>query len=199
LKTKIVSLVITLLLGSIIAQDVVAQSSQSMIDPATFRGPAADQRAYRVGDVLTVYVLEATRARSQAGTDAENSAGFAADFTTSAGHYNGNGSVGLQGKTKGAAQTTRVGELRAQISVRVDSIESNGLMRIKGTQLLEVNKEQQKITLTGLVRPEDISSGNIIWSNRIADAQVSLAGKGIVSESQRKGLIAKIVTWLRIL
>jgi flagellar L-ring protein FlgH len=199
LKTKIVSLVITLLLGSTVAGEISAQAGQSMIDPATFRGPAADQRAYRVGDVLTVYVLEATRARSQAGTDAENSAGFAGDFTTSAGHYNGNGSLSLQGKTKGAAQTTRVGELRAQISVRVESVEQNGLMRIKGTQLLEVNKEQQKITLTGLVRPEDISSGNIVWSNRIADAQVSLAGKGVVSESQRKGLIAKIVTWLRIL
>jgi flagellar L-ring protein FlgH len=174
-----------------------AQSGQSLIDTKSFRGPAADQRAYRVGDVLTVYVLETTRARSQAATDSDRSSGFSADLNTPSTNFNG--SVGLQGSTKGAAQTSRIGELRAQLTVRVVSVEANGLMRIQGTQVLEVNKEQQRITLSGLVRPEDISAGNIVWSTRIADAQVSLAGKGIVSEAQRKSLISRVFTWLGLL
>jgi flagellar L-ring protein FlgH len=199
LKTNVCFLAVILLFSASALQNANAQSNQSLINPATFRGPAADQRAYRAGDVLTVYVLETTQARSQAATDANNSTRFSADLTTSTIHYNGSGNVGLQGGSRGAAQTTRVGELRAQISVRIESIEANGLMRIKGTQVIGVNKEQQKITLSGLVRPEDISSGNIVWSNRIADAQVILAGNGVVSESQRKGLIAKIATWLHLL
>jgi flagellar L-ring protein FlgH len=187
----------TVLLGFSSAAFSCAQSSQSLIKPASFRGPAADQRAYRVGDVLTVYVLETTRARSQAATDSDRSSGFAADLSTPSTNYNG--SIVLQGKSKGAAQTSRVGELRAQLTVRVEAVEANGLMRIKGTQILEVNKEQQKITLRGLVRPEDISAGNIVWSTRIADAQVSLSGNGIVSEAQKKSLISRVFSWLGLL
>ncbi len=185
------------LLSLAVATLVYAQSSQSLINPASFRGPAADQRAYRVGDILTVYVLETTRARSQAATDSDRSTGFAANLSAPSTNYDG--SIVLQGKTKGAAQTSRIGELRAQLTVRVEAVEANGLMRIQGTQILEVNKEQQKITLSGLVRPEDISAGNIVWSTRIADAQVSLAGKGIVSEAQRKSLISRVFTWLGLL
>ncbi|MGH8108415.1 MAG: flagellar basal body L-ring protein FlgH [Arenimonas sp.] len=197
MKTKLFFQAIALLSSALVTGQSFAQSSQSLIDTTSFRGPAADQRAYRVGDVLTVYVLETTRARSQAATDSDRSTGFAADLSAPSTSYNG--SLVLQGKTKGAAQTTRVGELRAQLTVRVEAIEANGLMRIKGTQVLEVNKEQQRITLSGLVRPEDISSGNIIWSTRIADAQVSLAGKGIVSEAQRKSLLARVASWLGLL
>ncbi|MGH8050450.1 MAG: flagellar basal body L-ring protein FlgH [Arenimonas sp.] len=197
MKTKLFFRVVTVLLSLSVATLACAQSSQSLINPASFRGPAADQRAYRVGDILTVYVLETTRARSQAATDSDRSSGFAADLSTPSTNYNG--SIVLQGKSKGAAQTSRIGELRAQLTVRVVAVEANGLMRIQGTQILEVNKEQQKITLSGLVRPEDISAGNIVWSTRIADAQVSLAGKGIVSEAQRKSLISRVFTWLGLL
>lgn len=177
-----------------IGQNAFSQSNQSLIDTASFRGPAADQRAYRVGDVLTVYVLETTRARSQAATGTERGTGIAADLSSPSTNFNA--SLGLQSKTKGAAETSRVGELRAQITVRVEAIEANGLMRIQGTQTLEVNKEQQRISLSGLVRPEDISAGNIVWSTRIADAKVSLAGKGIVSEAQKKSVISRVLNWL---
>ncbi len=197
MKTKLIFRVTAVLLSLSVATLAYAQSSQSLINPASFRGPAADQRAYRVGDILTVYVLETTRARSQAATDSDRSSGFAADLSTPSTNYNG--SIVLQGKSKGAAQTSRIGELRAQLTVRVEAVEANGLMRISGTQILEVNKEQQKITLSGLVRPEDISAGNIVWSTRIADAQVSLAGEGIVSEAQRKSLISRVFTWLGLL
>ncbi len=197
MKTKLSKQFAALLVGMIAMHGACAQSSQSLINPESFRGPAADQRAYRVGDVLTVYVLETTRARSQAATDSDRSTGFAADLSAPSTNYNG--SIVVQGKSKGAAQTTRVGELRAQLTVRVEAIEANGLMRIKGTQVLEVNKEQQRITLSGLVRPEDISAGNIVWSTRIADAQVSLSGKGIVSEAQKKSLISRVFSWLGLL
>jgi flagellar L-ring protein FlgH len=200
LKIKSFLYVASMLWSFVVGQQAYAQTSQSMIDTNSFRGPAADQRAYRVGDVLTVYVLETTRARSGAATDSDRSTVVSGDVTANASkrstHFFANADLGLQGKTKGVAETSRVGELRTQLTVRVDAIEPNGLMRIKGTQLLEVNKEQQSMTLSGLVRPEDISAGNIIWSNRIADAKVSLSGKGIVSEAQRKGLVSRILSWL---
>lgn len=169
-------------------------SAQSLIDPASFRGPAADQRAYRVGDVLTVLVLETTSARSQAVTDSDRSTAITAGLTTP--HINYNANLGVQGKHNGAAETTRIGELRAQITVRVTAVEANGLMRISGNQSLVVNGENQHITLSGLVRPEDISTANTVLSTRIADADVALSGKGVVSEAQRRSLITRVLGWL---
>lgn len=175
----------------------VAVARQSLIDPATFRGPAADQRAYRVGDVLTVYVLETSRARSQAGTDTDRRTDLGIALHAPSTSYEAD--LGVGGKTKGAAETRRIGELRAQISVRVTAVEGNGLLRVSGGQTLVVNGEQQRITLSGLVRPEDITAGNIVWSSRLAEAEVSLAGKGVVSESQKRSLLSRIVHWLGLL
>jgi flagellar L-ring protein precursor FlgH len=171
-----------------------AATQQSLIDPATFRGPAADQRAYRVGDVLTVVVLEATTARSQAGTDSDRSTDFTASLTNS--HLPYNTHLGLDGKHSGVAETTRVGQLSAQITVRVTGIEPNGMMRVSGKQLMVINGEHQSITLSGLVRTEDISATNTIWSYQIADADVSVAGQGSVSEAQRRSLVTRILGWL---
>ncbi len=168
--------------------------SQSLVDPATFRGPAADRRAYRTGDVLTVVVVEATSALSQAGTGAERSSATSAGLTNLHGNYTYG--INLDGKHNGTAQTTRVGQLNAQITVRVTGVEPSGLMHVTGSQLMVINGEQQSITLNGLVRSEDISSANTIMSNQIADANVSVSGHGVVSEAQRRSIVTRVMNWL---
>jgi flagellar L-ring protein precursor FlgH len=196
LKTE--TLLASLVLGLAFANASAAQGSrQTLIDPDAFRGPAADQRAYRVGDVLTVLVQETTRARSQAATDTDRSMGF--DISLHAPKTDYASSLGVDANTKGAAATSRIGELRAQITVRVLAVEENGLLRIGGNQMLVVNGETQRITLTGVVRPQDISAANTVWSSRIADSNVALEGKGVVSQAQKRGLISRIVGWLGLL
>lgn len=193
LRVPVVSAACVVLALCLAASSAVA-STQSLIDPTTFRGPAADQRAYRVGDVLTVMVLETTTARSQAGTDSDRSTAITAGLTTPHKTYNAN--LALDGKHNGVAETTRVGQLSAQITVRVTGIEANGLMRVSGKQSMVINGEHQSITLSGLVRSEDVSATNTIWSNQIADADVSVSGQGVVSEAQRRGLISRVMSWL---
>lgn len=170
---------------------------QSLIDPASFRGPAADRRAYRVGDVLTVNVLETTRARSQAGTDTDRDANVGIGLHSPSTSFDAG--LATNGKTVGAAETRRIGELRTQLSVRITEVDPNGLLHVSGKQVLVVNGEQQHMELSGVVRPEDITADNVVWSNRLADANVSLAGSGIVSEAQRRGLVARIFRWLGLL
>lgn len=192
--TKLSLLLTTLVLATASRSAVAGVSQQSLIDPSTFRGPAADRRAYRVGDVLTVMVLESTTAKAQAGTDADRTSGFTAGVTTPKKNYNA--SLALDGHHGGSAETTRTGELHAQITVRVYGMESNGLLKVSGTQNLVLNGEHQSISLKGTVRPEDISSTNTIWSNQIADADVSLLGVGVVSEAQKKSIITRILNKL---
>lgn len=174
-----------------------AIAQESLIDPDAFRGPAADRRAFREGDLLTVYVQEATRARSGASTDASSDLGIRVAVDSPNTNYSAG--AGLSGSSGGGAETARVGEVRAQISVRVIRVHPGGVMEISGEQSLVVNREQQRIRLSGLVRPEDVSSANTVWSHRIAEANVELTGVGVVSESQRQGLVYRLFKWLRLI
>ena len=171
--------------------------AQSLIEPERYRALAADHRAYRVGDVITVFVAEATRARSQAATDASSRLELNAGLRTPTTDYNAD--LGLGGSNSGGAQTTRVGELRTQVSVQVVAVDPDGGLRIKGWQNLTVNGENQRIRLKGLVRPQDVSAQNTVWSNRIANAELELDGVGIVSESQRQSVIYRLFKWLRLM
>lgn len=169
----------------------------SLIRPDSYRSLVADHRAYRVGDVLTVQVLEATRAKSQAATDAGSRLDLDAGLSTPDTRYDA--TLGLGGTNTAAAQTTRLGELRTQLSARVVAVEVNGDLRIEGEQSLLVNGERQRIRIAGLVRTADIAADNSVWSHRIADAELELAGIGTVSESQRQSVIYRVLKWLRLL
>lgn len=171
--------------------------AQSLIEPERYRALAADHRAYRVGDVITVYVAEATRARSQAATDATSKLELNAGLRTPTTDYNAD--LGIGGSNSGGAQTTRVGELRTQVSVQVIAVDPDGGLLIEGWQNLTVNGENQRIRLKGLVRPQDVSAQNTVWSNRIANAELELDGVGIVSESQRQSVIYRLFKWLRLM
>jgi flagellar L-ring protein FlgH len=78
-------------------------------------------------------------------------------------------------------------------------VEPDGTLRIAGEQTLRVNGELQKIRVSGLVRPEDISAENTVWSHRIANADLELLGVGVVSESQRQSIFYRVFKWLRLM
>jgi flagellar L-ring protein precursor FlgH len=172
-------------------------SASSLIDTANYRGLAADHRAHRVGDLVTIQVLEATRARSQAATEAGSDLDLSVGLSAPSTQYEA--SLGMSGGNAAGAQTTRLGELRTQVSARVIDVAPNGVLKISGEQVLLVNGEEQRIRITGSVRPEDIDRSNAVWSHRLADAQIELSGVGVVSESQRQSILYRVFKWLRIL
>ena len=174
-----------------------AAPTDSLIDPARYRSLAADHRAGGPGDLITIYVQETTRAKSQAATEASRDVGLQAGVHSPTAAFDG--SVGYAGGDAAGAQTTRVGELRTQISARVVGVDADGNLRISGDQSLMVNGERQRIRITGLVRPADIDADNAIWSNRIAEADIELVGVGTVSASQRRSVIYRALQWLGVL
>lgn len=174
-----------------------ASAQESLLQPESYRGLAADHRAYRVGDVLTVYVIETTRARSQAGTDASSDLDMRVGLESPSTTYQAN--LGIGGSNTAGAQTTRIGELRAQVSAQVVGVDPLGNLAIEGWQTLTINGERQKIRLAGLVRPQDIAADNTVPSHRISNAQLELVGVGAVSESQKQSVIYRLFKWLRLM
>lgn len=173
------------------------QASGSMIEPDTYRGLAADRRAHQVGDTLTVVVTEATQASASANTDADSGVQLAANTQGKRSQHNYG--LGLSGSDAGEGMTTRAGTLQAQLTVRVTALEGKDMLRIRGEQTMVVNGEKQHFSLTGLVRPEDISTTNVVLSNRISDANIEFTGQGDVSEAQRRSILYRIARWLHLI
>lgn len=168
-----------------------------MVDPRSYHGLAEDRRAWRVGDTLTVVVVETSRASAAANTDSSNDVRLAGSVRGM--HDPHGGSIGLSGSDTGAGQTTRSGALQAQLAVRVVDIDQVGALIVHGEQAVVVNGETQHIALDGAVRPEDISSGNTILSNRISEARIEFTGRGDVSAPQRRSILYRITKWLGLL
>jgi flagellar L-ring protein precursor FlgH len=188
---------VLLILLACMAAPACAQVPETLIDPAHYRGLAADHRAYRRGDLLTVYVLEVSRARSQAGVDANSDLDVGVGLHSPSTTYDA--SFGANAGHSGGAETVRAGEVRAQISAQVVDVRPEGQLVVEGEQTLLINGERQRIRLRGLVRPEDIAADNSVPSHRIANADIELVGVGVVSEGARQSMVYRALKWLRIL
>jgi flagellar L-ring protein precursor FlgH len=102
-------------------------------------------------------------------------------------------SGGASNKFSGQGGTSRSGDLSAYITTRVIGVLPSGNLAISGSREIIVNNETQLIVVTGVIRPRDISSENVVLSTFISDARIAYSGSGIVNDQQRKGWLANIM------
>ncbi len=69
-------------------------------------------------------------------------------------------------------------------------------MVIHGSQSLLINNERSLLTVDGIIRASDIAISNVVESDRIANAQIEVTGRGIVSDKQRPGLLMRAFDWV---
>jgi len=161
-------------------------------------------KARRIGDIVTIKIEESASASNKAATTTDRSssmsAGVDALFGTEkhfAKHnpfFNPFGSVkgGIDSEFEGTGTTQRSGDLNAYMTARVADVLPNGNLVIEGNREVRVNAENQLITLTGVVRPRDISAQNIIRSTYIADARIAYSGTGVINDRQRPGWLTRV-------
>lgn len=90
---------------------------------------------------------------------------------------------------QGQGTTTRGSTFTTTLSARVTHLLPNGNLVVEGEKQVWVNSERQSVIVRGIVRPADLSSGNVIQSDRLADLEVRIAGKGVVADSVRRPFI----------
>ena len=166
----------------------------------SLRSLFSDDKAVKIGDAITILVVES----SSASNDAKTSTSRESNLSLSANGRSGSSSPGLDAafgvgtgntfKGEGATQTN--GSIRAKLSARVDSVLPNGSISIKGTKTIVINGEEQDIHISGLVRTSDIAADNSVFSYNIAEARIEFKGNGIVSQAQGPGWITKLLHWL---
>lgn len=164
-----------------------------------------DNRAGRIGDILTVAIYETAEANKQASTSTGRTTSASADITSLfglesnlAGLNSGLDpaklvSAGYTNDFKGTGTTSRKEDLVATLTTRVVEVLPNGTLRISGSKSVTVNHEQQLIHLSGIVRQEDITASNLIDSKYILDANIIYTGKGVIDDKQKPGWLLRLL------
>jgi len=167
-------------------------------------GLVADHKARGVGDTLTILIVESASASKQASTDTKRSSSISAGVPNFLGLEKSRTVTGwadlanlINASTAnsfgGSGSTSRKESLTATISAKVLSVLPNGNLKVEGRRNVRVNGEDQIIKVEGTVRPRDISTDNTITSTLIADARITYAGKGIVSDQQEQGWLMRFI------
>jgi flagellar L-ring protein precursor FlgH len=184
-------------LSSVLASvGFAGDDAHSMFDEQSYRSLVAETKAEHVGDVLTVVVQESASAMSSADLHAQRSYSLSGHYDSPANTAAKTASAGHDSASDGTGRTERSGRLLAQISVRVTAVNENGDLVVTGQQRLQINRELQLITLTGVVRPRDIGENNTVLSSRIGDADIKFDGKGFVERQSRPGWIAWLLSFV---
>ncbi|HHY48653.1 MAG TPA: flagellar basal body L-ring protein FlgH [Alphaproteobacteria bacterium] len=177
---------------------VVASYQPNSLFSNDARGFFKDQRAHKVGDILTVLVTIDDSAQISNGTTRERSAANKANIGASLGSlFNAHPLPGLDvsatgGITtggdmsdSGAGSVNRKESIETQVAAVVTQVLPNGNLVIEGRQEVRVNFEVRDLIVAGIVRPEDIHADNTIPSSKIAEARISYGGRGQITDVQQ--------------
>jgi flagellar L-ring protein FlgH len=158
----------------------------------------ADQRASRVGDILTVQIdiddsAKTTNSTTTARTSSVNTAiPHVLGLESSLGKILPGGydpanalSTTTKDSNAGSGAINRSEKISLTIAAVVTTVLPNGNLVIQGTQEVRTNTDVRQLTVAGIVRPEDISSANTIHHTQIAEARISYGGRGDISNIQR--------------
>jgi flagellar L-ring protein FlgH len=162
-----------------------------------------DQRAARVGDILTVKIQIEDKADLSNTTNRSRSGSSESGVTNLFGLENSlrrlpfvpdtidpTALVGADGSTtsSGAGAVAREEKIELTVAAVVVQVLPNGNLIIDGNQQVKVNHELRELTVAGIIRPEDISSDNTIRHTQIAEARISYGGRGDIAAMQRPAI-----------
>lgn len=152
----------------------------------------SDSRAFRAGDILTVILQETTQATKRADTKfGKQSSIELAPAVVGGRTVDSDLSVGAQREFSGNATSTQQNALQGAITVIVQEVLPNGLLRVSGEKSLYLNQGEEIIRLVGYVRPEDIDTDNRVSSQRVANARIVYSGRGTLHDANRAGWLAR--------
>lgn len=181
---------------------------------------AFENRAKRIGDLVTVVIDESATASNEAKTELDRSSEMDATINSDLPFQSlvsrpiikvlnilgfsdrrtkdstGELSI-INADTEvgydGEGKLSRKATFKTKVACLVTGITDSGLLQVRGTRHMTINAETQVIELSGYVRPEDILIDNTIPSSLIASADIHYGGVGVVSEEMRPPWLVRIL------
>lgn len=158
----------------------------------------SDARATRVGDVITVRLEEQTSSSKSAETSLKRETdneilnpSVLGSLVKGSGSTDIINSLDSASEFVGEAESDQSNSLSGTISVIISEIYPNGLMLVKGEKWLNLNRGEEYIRISGLLRPEDVAADNSVSSMRLADARIAYSGTGELANANQAGWLAR--------
>jgi len=174
----------------------VQPSPGSLWSPASrLTDVGSDVRAVQVDDLVTVVVSENASAVATGATKTARTSAAKSQITALAAPKSAGGALqnllnmNTAQSLDGSGSTSRGATLTATLSARVTHVLPNGYLVLEGTKDVQVNSEHQVVTVRGVIRPIDLSPGNVISSNQIAQMEIKINGKGVVNDAVKRPFI----------
>ncbi|MEP7381248.1 MAG: flagellar basal body L-ring protein FlgH [Gemmatimonadota bacterium] len=195
-------LLLTFVVASLGAQGTRPRPDSAKATPARNIAWTSSRRSFAVGDIIKVVVDE--YALASANKDDANSASRRRKLdvgikppsmgtgTGGLGAIDGTVEAGDGSTTNQRGNATRNTRYAAEIAVRVIAVTPDGMLQVKGSKLIDVDKNKTTLTLAGFVSPIDVNSRDMVGSDNIADIQLAYAAKGSLGKP-KSGIVTKIL------
>lgn len=153
----------------------------------------SDSRAFRVGDVVTVILQETTQASKKAGTSFSKDSSLDIAAATVLGKAQPKAATSLSAGRNfaGDSASTQQNALSGAITVIVQEVLPNGLLRVAGEKSLTLNQGEEFVRLRGYLRAADIDADNQVSSQRIANARIAYSAQGTLAEATQPGWLTR--------
>ena len=151
------------------------------------------QRAHRVGDLVTVVLTERTTTSKSAYSSQARDGSIAlrppsvGPFAFDPNVLNSGGSSSFNG----GGDASQTSSLRGDLTVTIAEVRPNGTALVKGEKLMQFSQGEEWVQLSGIIRLADVDQDNRILSPRVADAQITYAGKGAIQRASREGWLSR--------
>ena len=171
---------------------------------------AARQSRFEVGDIITVMVQETIQSSAQASTNTKKESGVYTRMPAASNQFlvGEDSVVGLdndqlpnwrldsKNETKNTGTTQRTYTLRTTVACTITEILPNGNLRLQGARKISMNREESTLSVSGVVRPQEVSTAHVVDSQRMAEADITLRGQGPLWNNQRRGLVTRFLDWV---
>ena len=156
-------------------------------------------RASRVGDIITISLVERTSAtKSNSATTGRNGNVGLSPPVSGPLSLIGAGDINMGGDQsfKGKGETAQSNALTGELSVTVAAVYPNGNMLVQGEKALTLNRGDENVQFSGIVRSADISVDNRVLSTRVAAARILYTGKGEIARASQQGWLQRFFSKL---
>jgi flagellar L-ring protein FlgH len=167
-----------------------------------FTDMVADYKARRIDDVVTLIVFENTTAQSTGDVNTQRATSTTAAITALPGKLKTSGVSPLFGANSsnqlaGKGETSAGSNVTTTLSARVIALLPNGDMVVEAQRRVDINSQHETMVVRGVLRPGDVGPDNTAPSTALANLEIELKGKGVVSDSiRRPNPVLRTLLWL---
>lgn len=150
--------------------------------------------ARKVGDPLTIVLVENTQASKSSSSKLDSGGGFGLTPPSTgplALFKSTDASVSGTRNFNGKGTADQSNSLSGEVSVTVVAVYANGTMLVQGQKRVTLNRGDEFVQIKGIVRTADIGADNRVLSTRVADARIAYTGKGDVARAGRQGWLGR--------